>query len=64
MLLIELFGVATERGCYIVSYICDGWLKETKITAETPRQLLLRWQNFTEKQKLNINCITAIERGN
>ena len=61
MTLKDICSVATKKANYLVSFIRDGWLRQVQITAETPGQLMLRWQEYTEREKVDINSVTCIE---
>lgn len=52
----------TGKGNYIISYLLDGWLKETMIPANNANQLLMRWQAFAATVGATLNSVTAVER--
>jgi hypothetical protein len=63
MSLKELFAsTVTEPGRYTVNYIKDGWLRFVEFTVKTPTQLAYLWSCYSEKNLVNINSVTQIDR--
>ena len=38
---LELFKTINGNGDYLVSYLCDGWTRQIKITASSARQAMV-----------------------
>lgn len=55
---IDMFKVITEKGSYLIGYLCDGWTKELNITARSPREAMIKVQDMIG----NIGKVTFIER--